>query len=387
MSRFYSYLGTAQKIIGNYAKGEPLHLHLRQFFSKEKKYGSRDRKIIGDLCYSYYRCFHLFKQELSLEEKLIQSALLCGHDASAVVKALRPEWETVVAQQLKDKLALLSFEDNLHFPFPFLLSNAIDERLFVQSLLVQPDLFLRLRPGKEDQAMAKLQQANLAFETLSRSSLRLPSGSKLDEHLKINKEAVVQDLSSQQVLDKAVALLPDRERFSSWDVCAASGGKSILLFDKLKGRLSITVSDIRENILRNLLLRMGEAGINIHREFTADVSKNVPLDAAERFDIILCDVPCTGSGTWARTPEQLYSFDENDVGKMAQLQAEIVKHAQPFLADDGLLVYITCSVFELENEKNVEAICRMSGWHCLHMEYVKGFETAADTMFYALLKK
>ena len=87
-----------------------------------------------------------------------------------------------------------------------------------------------------------------------------------------------------------------------------------MIFDLLKGKVKLTVSDIRKNILHNLESRLGFAGINIFKKFTADLTIHSGLDSGETFDIVICDVPCSGSGTWARTPEQQFAVTVADIG-------------------------------------------------------------------------
>ena len=173
----------------------------------------------------------------------------------------------------------------------------------------------------------------------------------------------------------------------AWDACAASGGKSILLYDILKGKVKLTVTDIREGILQNCNKRLQQAGINIYQSFVADVAQNKPLNFSDNFDIIICDVPCSGSGTWSRTPEQLAFFKPEKINEYVQLQQKISLHATEYLKADGLFFYITCSVFKKENEENVEVILKETKLRLLKSEYIKGYSKKADTLFVAVFKK
>ena len=86
-----------------------------------------------------------------------------------------------------------------------------------------------------------------------------------------------------------------------------------MLYDKLRASIQLHVSDIRESILKNLSLRFEAAGVKAYKIFVADLTAENKPFANEVFDIILCDVPCSGSGTWARTPEQLFFFNEKSL--------------------------------------------------------------------------
>ena len=173
---------------------------------------------------------------------------------------------------------------------------------------------------------------------------------------------------------------------SVWDCCAASGGKSIMAKDKL-GDIDLTVSDIRPTVLANLKKRFSEAGIKNYTLAAADLSapgKNLP---ANRFDLIIADVPCTGSGTWGRTPERLSFFNEKETERYSQLQKKIVTTAIGCLQNNGHFLYITCSVFKKENEDMVNFIEDHFPVKLIAMKVLKGYALKADTMFAAMFRK
>ena len=100
-----------------------------------------------------------------------------------------------------------------------------------------------------------------------------------------------------------------------------------------------------------------------------------------------CDAPCSGSGTWGRTPEQLYFFNEAQIISYAKLQANILQNVIPALKKGGHLLYITCSVFQAENEAIVKLIQEEQGLTLIKAELLKGYEEKGDTMFAALFCK
>ena len=401
--RYQSYLNTAAKIIGSYKGETPLSIFLKNFFAADKKYGSRDRKQIAALCYHYYRLGKALT-DMPVEERIITAAFLCENANSDFVAFHRPEWNEKVHLALAEKISFLNIKlsPTEIFPWTTALSEGIDAELFSLSFLYQPDLFIRIRPGKKKSVLEKLTSAGLPFSEIQEDCITLPNGTAVDRVLELDKEAVVQDASSQQVLNffkKAtsnkeitvgswqLAKSPEQHSKSAWDCCAASGGKSILLFDILDGNIDLTVSDIRESIISNLKKRFTIAGINRYKSFISDLSTaHCPLPTAN-CQLLLCDAPCTGSGTWSRTPEQLYFFKEEQIGEYAARQKQIVSNAIPALGVDGLFVYITCSVFKQENEEVVEWIRSTYKMELLQMEVLKGYDKKADSMFVALLRR
>lgn len=91
MSRFHSYLLSAQNIIEGYKAGTPFAYHLKSFFHVEKKYGSRDRKIISAICYSYFRGAYLFNQGSKIEDVIIKTSFLTGADNDELIKNVAPD--------------------------------------------------------------------------------------------------------------------------------------------------------------------------------------------------------------------------------------------------------------------------------------------------------
>lgn len=312
--RFYSYLNSAKSIIQEYDGSIPFAAWLKQHFRSHKKFGSRDRKIVSDLCYSYFRLGKLFNGS-SMEDRLITAQFLCHHD-SEVIKELKPEWVSQLSKSLYEKLDFLAADTKTIFPFTEELSSEIDKEDFARSHLIQPDLFLRVRPHKKEVVRKKLDAASIQY-SLEVDCIRLANSSKIDEIIELDKEAVVQDKSSQQVLNPLKEFWT-KDSFTSWDCCAASGGKAILLHD-LYPQAQLTVSDIRETILHNLRSRFRRAGIYQFQSFVADVS--LPsFHSNKKYDVIICDAPCSGSGTWGRTPEQLMFFTKDKIDHYAKLQ-------------------------------------------------------------------
>ena len=152
-------------------------------------------------------------------------------------------------------------------------------------------------------------------------------------------------------------------------------------------KLRSVVSDARESILANLKKRFEKAGIKKYRSLTLDLSKEKTQHSIlnNQQSIIIADVPCTGSGTWGRTPEQLVYFEPGKIDEYAALQKDIVSNVIPHLRPGGHLLYITCSVFKKENEEVVSFLKEKFHLQPVKMELLKGYHMKADTMFAALL--
>lgn len=389
MSRFHSYLNTAREILQRYKGEEPLSSFLKKFFSQNKKHGSKDRKSISHLCYCYFRLGHAAMNR-PIEEKIFSALFLCSAETNEILENLMPEWNEMVRLPFAGKLSVInySFLPEDVFPFKDELSDAIDFKEFSESFFIQPDLFIRVRPGKENRVIKKLKEAQIQFKSITNSCIALPNASRIENIIELDKEAVIQDYSSQRVGEFLINLKSkiSDSRLNVWDCCAASGGKSILAKDIL-GNPDLTVSDIRESVLINLKKRFAQAGINNYKSFIAVLSDPIALQVSSFYDLVICDAPCTGSGTWGRTPEQLFYFDSRMIKEYADRQQKIVSSVIPHVKPGGYFLYITCSVFKKENEEITSFITKQFGLEVSKEAMLKGYDKKADTMYAALLKK
>lgn len=271
------------------------------------------------------------------------------------------------------------------FPFEELLSPALQHKNWSLSFWEQPLFFIRLRPGKERLVYEALTAQQIPFEKVGERAIRLPATTSLDSWPGLNRDFVVQDLSSQQIADLFLRLPIDAVH-TMWDCCAGSGGKSILATDSL-AKLSITASDKRKSILKQLKERFTQAGLTDYQMLEIDLTKQLPSSFRDTFSLIWADVPCSGSGTWSRTPEQLYFFDKGTLTRFKELQRSILQNALQRLRPGGYLLYSTCSVFATENEQQVVWLEDEMGLSCLEQQLFDGSAQHADTLYAALLQK
>lgn len=321
----------ANKLLAAYHGEEPLANYLKKYFAANKKHGSKDRKNISALCYAHFR------KEATL------------------------------------------------FPLADKISEQIDLPKFVQSHQTQPLLFIRIRPWQKGKVVEKLHAANIEYKEVGENTFAFPNTTSLQNVLELNKEAVIQDYNSQAIAE-LLQLVPTsvEHPIQVWDACAASGGKTILMFDTMSN-IRMHLSDIRESILFNADKRLQEAGIRPASVQEIDLTQ--AFDIKKPFDFVFADVPCSGSGTWGRTPEQLAYFTEEQLNKYTQLQAKILHNLIPTVKLNGHLLFATCSVYASENEKNVDALLATGKFKVVRQKYFTGYHKQADTLFASLLEK
>jgi len=380
----------AVALVSQYDGKEPLQHYLKKYFSANKQHGSKDRKAITHFCYTFFRIGKNLPDK-SVEEKLRAALFVCEDSIELPEEIFNQEWLQNHSPEPDERIDFIQkiypgFSLDNIFPYEKELSGSIDATAFQRSFLYQPKVFLRIRNGMGDIVSDKLQKADIAFETIGEDCISVPQNVNIASVLQLNKEAVVQDLSSQKIKSFLQSIhYPNQQNhlIKVWDCCAASGGKSILASDVFD-KTDLTVSDIRPQILHNLKLRFREAGIDKYKNFTADLSRPVLLKST--FDLVVCDAPCSGSGTWARTPEALAVFDFQQIEHYHNLQRKIIANTLPHVRAGGYFLYITCSVFEKENEEQAQYIANTFAATCIRSEALKGYAHRADSMFAALFR-
>ena len=396
MSRFHSYINTAKYLLETYKGDKPFASFIKQFFAANKKYGAKDRRQVSSLCFNYFR-LGFAAGELAMEEKMLLAKFICENEPSELMEKLKPEWNDQIILPIKEKLKIVepSFSIKDIFPLENELSDGIDADAFCRSFLVQPDLFIRIRPSTRMTALKKLERLKIPYQMIGDDCVQLPPGVKVEDYFIIDKEVVIQDYNSQQVLNylkdepvqNSFAGSELKTGISVWDCCAASGGKSILVTDIFSGKVDLTISDIRASIVLNLHQRFIKANIKAYKYFISDVSNPDFTPISTDFEVIICDAPCTGSGTWSRTPEQLCYSNEASISEYNELQKNIVSHVMPHLQTGGLFIYITCSVFKKENEGIADFINQNFNCKILQQQSLTGYHKKADSMFAAVFKK
>lgn len=387
---FQRYLDFAVSILEKYTGEEPFHIYLKKYFSVNKKHGSRDRKHISALCYHYFRIGNGVIEKVGIKEKILIADFLLSTKSPELLKEFQPQLFEYVELALPEKIEKISSFFSLEniFPFNKELSGEINATAFNLSFLKQPKLFVRIRPGNALKVLNELNAAGISFERITENCLAFDEKEKISDFVKVDKEVVIQDYNSQRVAEFFLPLeYSEKQPLKIWDCCAASGGKSILAFDFFKNIL-LTATDVRKNILINLKQRFQRAGLKYYHAFVADVSSTPAFTLSQKkFDLIIADVPCSGSGTWSRTPEQLLYFPTGKINDYVGLQRNIVMNAQEHLEENGYFLYVTCSVFKKENEDNVQFFVENLPLQLMKSDYLEGYEMQADTLFAALFQK
>ena len=161
----------------------------------------------------------------------------------------------------------------------------------------------------------------------------------------------LQDAASQAVVDQ----LPLQDGMRVLDFCAGGGGKSLAMAAQAK--IDLFAHDANGSRMNDLPLRAQRAGADI-----TCLSED-ELESAAAFDLVLCDVPCSGSGSWRRAPEGKWRLTREMLDEIRLSQRQILVDAATLVRQGGHLAYATCSMLDEENSVQIqEFLGQNTGW-------------------------
>ena len=240
-------------------------------------------------------------------------------------------------------------------------------------------VFLRVNLARitRDAAVSALAQEGVeaAPHPLAVTALEVRSGARRVQATASYLDGLVelQDAASQAVIE----MLPLCDGMRVLDLCAGGGGKTLAM--AARARLQLVAHDAEKRRMADLPARAARAGVAVR--IVEQPERTAP------YDLILTDVPCSGSGSWRRDPEGKWALTPARLQSLLILQAEIMDRAAMMLGDGGLLGYATCSMIDAENNAQVTGfLSRHSGWR---LEVERRFTPleGGDGFYAALLRR
>lgn len=186
----------------------------------------------------------------------------------------------------------------------------------------------------------------------------------------------VQDEGSQ-LIGLATKIGPND---SVLELCAGAGGKSLLFAQMMKNSGQIVASDISARSLTELQKRAKRAKVSI-------IKTTLTLPD-ELFDFVVIDVPCSGTGTYRRAPDNVHKITQMQFQKLLKTQAELLRKAINYVKKGGKICYMTCSLTQDENQKQVQNFLQSCPAFVLEKELVlTPAVTDTDGFYFAMLKR
>jgi 16S rRNA (cytosine967-C5)-methyltransferase len=333
------------------SKGAPADRIIADYFRARRYAGSKDRRAVRDLVY--------------------QAIRLCGPVPSSGRAAM-----LAVAGQ--DEAVAALFDGSPHGPAPSApgeepaktglapkwLATALRASGLggpeIAALIGRAPLDIRVNALKADRAGLDLPEPG---EPLASSQgLRFASGMQVEQWDAYAQGLIeVQDLGSQLIIDA----LPVQPGDTIIDLCAGGGGKTLALAARLGNAASIIAADTDKRRLGNLAPRAARAGAQIDHIVLLDPTREMRTlgNWAGKADHVLVDAPCSGSGTWRRSPEARWRLDPAELKRLNALQDHVLDVASYLVRSGGSIAFVTCSVLDAEGTDRITAfLVRHPGW-------------------------
>ena len=345
----------------------PADVLMSRFFRMNHKLGSRDRSVIAEAI--FYALRHLSSLTWQMKPAVPMRAprltalvtlsriygrenldpKIVGNDATALDNCLRSKVEKATP--------LVQSE------LPFWLY----ERLLKQFGEASSDLFEAMKEGapldlrvntlkaRREEVLEELAEHGVeAMPTpLSPEGIRLTSKPGLTSWpLYKDGKIDVQDEGSQLI----ARLVQPRRGEMVCDFCAGAGGKTLALGAMMKSTGRLYAFDVNEKRLAGLTPRMRRAGLsNVHPIAIKSERDQRVKRLAGKFDRVLVDAPCSGTGTLRRNPDLKWRMSEEELERIKGIQADVLNAAARLVKGGGRLVYATCSLLREENQAAIEA--------------------------------
>ncbi|MDF3059030.1 MAG: methyltransferase [Rariglobus sp.] len=323
---------------------------LQQLLAREKRFGSRDRRLYRELLYTALRHLPWIDARLALSpDDAVRAAAWLASDTPAT-QAFRAHWTagwpdtpSAVADKARhlgaDPAALIPSWFAGHCPAA-LTPPVLD------ALHARAPLWIRLQTDDPAPVLAEFAARNWsvrpapgfpsALEVLTEADL-----TTTDAYARGLIE--IQDLGSQLLLGQLTS-----PPAGHWlDACAGAGGKTLQLARLIGTSGRVDAHDIRASALDELGSRAARARIANIRILSSP--------PAGIYDGVLIDAPCSGTGTWRRAPHLKWCTTPETIAGAAALQRDLLRRYAPLVRPGGLLVYATCSLSHHENDDIISA--------------------------------
>lgn len=386
-------LSAAIEILDQVLGGDPATLTLTNWGRQSRFAGSKDRAAVRDIVYDCLRRKRSYAHRMGEQTG---RALVVAHAAGN-----DPDWATLFtgegygpAPPTEAELRALetpsATTDAVRFNYPdfldaeFKRSLGADFEPVMAAMQDRAPVDLRVNLGRisREGAAERLAADEIGTAPVPDlpTALRVTRNPRRVAQSTAYKTGLVelQDASSQ-----AVALFSGAQPgMRVLDYCAGGGGKALALYDMLGGQGHVVAHDIAAVRMNDLPARAARAKARI-----TVAQPGHPALQADQFDLVFVDAPCSGTGSWRRTPDAKWRITPRDLDNLDRVQAEILVKSSALVRPGGLLLYATCSLLARENMDRVEDFLRNTPRYALENTVQLTPVTMGDGFFAAQLRR
>jgi len=365
---------------------KPLKSSLKKLLKKNRNWGSRDRRFIGEAVLEIIRWKRKFSEMGKLDPKLDRYYWnLLG--VWILHKEIRlPDWENFseinkksINFKLKPKSKSRAIKQSIPDWLDDLGIKSFGKTLWekeIESLNKTAPLVLRVNIFRTTTEKLK----NILKKKYGIESKKIPEypyALFLDKHRKLDHIELfkkgwfeIQDANSQRV---SLFAAP-KPGMTVIDACAGAGGKTLHISNIMQNKGSIIALDPNNKKLEQLKIRIKRNGIRmvtIHNSKNEDCIKKYKSNA----DLVLIDAPCSGLGVLRRNPAAKWNMNPANIQELIHIQQEILQKQSIYVKRGGILVYSTCSIFPNENENQIKNFLTTSLGKSFYLEKEETFLT------------
>jgi 16S rRNA (cytosine967-C5)-methyltransferase len=337
---------------------------VRNLLQSNPKWGSRDRRFIASSIYTIVRWWRrfVFIADTSMED------VSCFEKVLSIY--LHETYGTILETPLPIQLNVDTYTARTALASKIrAINGAIDE--WMDALCVQElgedlwkkelkflnqeaDVFIRVNTLKSTQKnvveiLAKEDVVAAPFGPLV-ETLKLAERKPLQRLTSfVNGDYEVQDSGSQLIAH----YLNPTPGSSVIDACAGAGGKSLHIAALMDNKGQIISMDTEAFKLKELERRAARAGVRCIQ--TKAIKEGVIASLKNTADFVLLDVPCSGIGVLRRNPDDKWKLSKKRIDELTVIQQQILQEYASMLKSGGVLVYATCSILPIENDKQIDA--------------------------------
>lgn len=375
---------------------------VERILKSQKKWGARDRRFVAEGTYEIVRWWRYLGALAGFDPTVtpMSRELIWQVWAAWCYQTYQelPDWEEVKAfdragfAERKNNITSVAVRESVpQWLYDFGREELGPEWDDVLTALNKPaEVFLRTNTLRISRAelIKKLQDENIEVTEVEgvESALKLKERKKLasSECFKLGFFEV-QDAASQWV----APLLRVAPGMTVIDACAGGGGKSLHLAALMKNKGKIISMDIHTWKLEALQGRARRNAVGIIETRVISSPQSLPK-LSRQADRLLLDVPCSGLGVLRRHPDTKWKLSLEEIHRLEELQAEILRTYSDMVKPGGMMVYATCSVMPGENHRQVESFLASPvglGWKLVEQIHVFPHQQGFDGFYGALLER
>ena len=323
---------------------------LDKYFKERRYIGAKDRRFIADLTWQIIRHRLTYSEMLNkmVSARLLVALALSDQDVELLFNG-EEYAPALLSREEKNILANAThfedFSEEALLECPQWLMDKINNTQLLEALNTTAPLDMRINFTSREQALFRLKKEGLFFAPTPFS----PVGIRAHERINLNNCMTYQG-GEVEVMDEASQLISllccVKSHHKIIDYCAGAGGKSLALGALLNNEGIVWAHDISQERLSRIKKRAERLDVT-----NIKIIQNV-IDTD--YDKFILDCPCSGSGTWRRSPDAKFRLTPTKLTDICKTQAELLEFGAAHTVTGGWLIYITCSILPEENEQQIE---------------------------------